>query len=177
MSMENISYEENISSRINRNIFCNQRRFSRLLTILIVFAIAIAILSGTVFLIKSLQPRPGLYNQSCENTNCLNILQLKCINNKCMCDSNYYYLKSCQKKKSFMEKCKNNLKECNEELKLKCIDGVCNCDKNSYWDDKSCQRSKAYFEQCEMNRTECLASTLLYCDSNEKKCLCQDNRS
>ena len=138
------------------------------------FAFCLTCLLAAILIVVYAQ-MPGLYMESCKGRSCTSGLNLKCVNNTCVCTSNEFYSKSCEKKKTYSEHC-SLLLPCEDGKSLLCRDGVCKCNSTSYWKSTSCTPKKGYKQDCS-NTSQCLNDLLmLTCDSISKKCLCNSAR-
>ena len=117
-------------------------------------------------------PRAGLYQESCATRSCLKILNLKCINGTCLCDSDYVYIDKCVLKKNYFEKC-HLTSACRDNKNMVCLNGVCSCDEKSYWTGTLCF-PKSTYQQASTNNNQCLSSQYLYSDTKLKKCICDN---
>jgi hypothetical protein len=63
------------------------------LSILGLVAISIILAAS---LILNFWKRPALHNESCERRSCLKELNMKCINNTCVCTADQYYSNKCE---------------------------------------------------------------------------------
>lgn len=115
----------------------------------------------------------AMLHRSCKLKPCMSSLNLVCIANTCQCLDDEYYVKSCQKKNLYLEKCNGNNESCLGNLK--CIDGICKCNENSYWENGTCLQKRGYGQPCLENK-HCLSSLILSCSLIEKKCSCSANR-
>lgn len=142
-------------------------------SILAISVLTVSILSGTL---QYYFRNPGVFNEDCSNRQCNKKLSLICVNEKCICDKNYFYLKGCQFKKSYLKNCNNNSNECLDNTNMICSSGVCTCDKSDYWDGQVCKKKSQFAEPCQSSDSQCYSSSFLYCDIKSGKCLCQNDR-
>ena len=124
--------------------------------------------------ILDVAPPPALISQSCVGRSCLQDSNLKCINETCQCQSDFYYSTKCTRKREYSETCSRTT-PCKNSAWLTCKNGRCDCNDTNYWNGSYCAIRNLYKEQCESN-TNCLVSVSLYCNTKTKQCLC-DNKT
>lgn len=141
-------------------------------TWLIVLVIMFLVLLITIFvaalILKLSSKRPGLFNEDCLRRSCEKKLNLKCLNSTCTCESDRYYLKGCNMKKSIGENCNNHVNECKSDLE--CFNGICNCKRNFAWNGFRCTEKETFGNDC--SRVPCDDSLNLVCDQSTKLCQC-----
>lgn len=135
-------------------------------------AIAIILIAA---LVLNFWKRPALYNESCFRRSCLSELNMKCINNTCVCTSDQYYCGKCINKKAYMENCESSIFNCKSNVNLTCRDGYCKCLSSQYWDGLKCEAKRLYSQNC-INDVQCLTDQMIYCDPINLKCSCSTNR-
>jgi hypothetical protein len=136
--------------------------------------LAFLIISAAILYLY-LAKRSALYNESCVNRSCLKELNMKCMNNKCSCLSTQYYMKGCNPKKAYLEKCLPYISTCVDNQDLYCLDGVCKCSSSSYWNGSSCTSHVGYLGNCSSSN-QCTLGLQMICDSSKKACSCSSDR-
>lgn len=129
----------------------------------------LAILIASIVIVTTSR-KPGLHMEDCIKRSCNTALNLKCIENKCQCESNEYYITKCTEKVGYQKKCQLSL-QCFDELE--CIGGNCTCNETTYWTGSKCVKRKLLKDAC--NGDQCLTSSFLYCDAKIKVCVCDLN--
>jgi hypothetical protein len=136
------------------------------LYLMFITCLIVILIAAIVFLLYG--RRPGLHGEDCIKRSCETKLGLKCIDSTCLCESNKYYLKGCNEKKSIGTYCQNYRKQCKDGFL--CFNGKCSCGKNLTWDGLKCTKKGTYGDDC--SKIECDDSLMLTCDSIFKTCDC-----
>ena len=139
---------------------------------LIVLSILIILIAAIVVVVFA--PRDALHTENCKGRSCIKNFGLKCINNTCLCPSEYVYIDKCTLRKNYLDNCVYRT-SCKEGTNLMCIDGICKCNSTSYWDGKACLNKGKYNSICS-NSSQCLTNSILYCDKSLGKCACDATR-
>ena len=116
-------------------------------------------------------PRRSLYDESCGVRACDKTLKLQCIDNKCQCKADQYYLKGCRDKRAHLQSCNNQTSYCQNSKGLTCTDGFCKCSDKEYWNNLKCVPKGTISSTCK-NDTQCLTQHMLVCDNSLKRCGC-----
>lgn len=159
---------------LKHNYSRNRKRI--LCTILTILCTISMILTAGGILAFSLLDKRAIYGSRCTYGLCISTLGFECIDNRCQCNADSYFMKRCQLKIDYGKTCHNISSPCNENANLKCIDGKCNCDDFHYWNGQNCQLKQAYDGPCQNSNIQCFTNSLLYCDIIEQKCQCRPDR-
>lgn len=121
----------------------------------IILAASLVVLAASIGISLSSKPN-GLFNESCFSKSCETTLGLKCINKKCICPENQFYIDKCYNRSSFNSICKQN-DHCKQDEILICgLISRCTCESNKYWDlsFKKCLPRKKIGEFCDGDQCE-----------------------
>jgi hypothetical protein len=137
--------------------------------------ILISLIAAVV--VVSLAKTPVNYQQSCEGRSCMKGMNLKCVNNTCVCDTGYYFINNCTLKKNFSGQC-HLTSHCKDNVNLLCLDGVCKCDTHQYWNGAICianptEPSSMHGSSCSSNK-QCITNAEMYCDTSLGICTCNN---
>lgn len=134
------------------------------LLLLFVFFLILVLVAAIIILMFA--KRPAQYLEDCKGRSCAGGLNLKCVNNTCICYLDEYYLKKCEKKKLFNEVCTNSM-QCNEHYGLQCYNGKCVCKITETWKQQKCYPRKSFGDNC---NNDCLENVMLTCISGICNC-------
>lgn len=151
------------------------KRFPISITVCFLLAI-IGIAALSLLLTVKFWNPSAIYGESCADKPCSDKFGLECIDNYCKCNKDTFYRFECILKKTVGQKCHNISSPCNQDKNLICVDGFCKCNDYSYWNNEFCNPKQNNDEPCQSSDIQCLQSKLLYCDVQQKKCKCSNDR-
>lgn len=147
-----------------------------LITASLISAFILLGLIAAVVVVSFAKPA-AVYQQNCQGRSCMKGLNLKCVNNTCVCDTGYIFINNCSLKKNHSEQC-HATEYCKDNVNLVCLDGVCKCAAHQYWNGSSCvvvstDSALMYGQSC-INDKHCITDAGLYCDKKRGICTCDN---